>query len=145
MTIPRRSQLAGLVIGWLLVPSAALAQCPTDAPAHDVPYSCPASAPYLDFVGVCTPTPNEYFCGSSCTVCFCGSSFSQRTPCAGSPDAGPYDRHAMDSDCGISPRAPRAGGRVAAMLAGLLLATWLRRRSVRTARLAPEARSCPAR
>lgn len=59
----------------------ARAQCPPGAPAHDVPYTCTEAAPYLDHIGVCVVEDTGYRCGTSCTVCFCGSSFSLRTPC----------------------------------------------------------------
>jgi hypothetical protein len=110
----------------LAVPGAALAECPAGAPAHDVPYECTAAAPYLDYVGVCVPKDTGYYCGTRCTVCFCGSSFSLRTRCP-APDAGEPDVESRTSGCRATPARSSSHAALAgcALLAGL--ATWRRR------------------
>lgn len=79
--------------------SPARAQCPPGAPAHDVAYMCTEAQPYLDHIGVCVAENTGYRCGTGCTVCFCGSSFSLRTPCPAA-DAGMTTPPPCNSSCG---------------------------------------------
>lgn len=113
------------VLALVSLGSRARAQCPPGAPAHDVAYMCTEAQPYLDHIGVCVAENTGYRCGTSCTVCFCGSSFSLRTPCPAA-DAGMTTPPPCNSSCG--PCSGPSEGLVlpvAPLLA--LLAAWRRR------------------
>ncbi|MFO0714624.1 MAG: hypothetical protein U0353_32585 [Sandaracinus sp.] len=133
-SLPRTLAFVGIALSSLFGATAvARADCPPGAPAHDVAYMCRADAPYLDYVGVCTAENTGYYCGTSCTVCFCGASFSLRTPCpasdAGTPDAGGSSPPACTSSCG--PCAEGSAGAFVLPWAPLLAlgGAWRRRRA----------------
>ena len=122
-----------LVLALGSIRSPARADCPAGAPPHDVTYMCTAEAPYLDHIGVCVVEDTGYYCGTSCTVCFCGSSFSLRTPCpavdGGQADAGARPDEPCNNSCGPCSGAAAEG--VVLPLAPLLalLGGWGRRRA----------------
>lgn len=94
-----RAILPALAVALALVPAIGAAQCPAGVVARDVAYTCPPSAPNLDFAGVCVPESTGYVCGTSCTVCFCGNTFSSRLPCP-AQDSGPAPPYEPLPACG---------------------------------------------
>ena len=111
--------------------SAEAQECGIVGLPNNVAYSCPENAPYLDFVGVCTPENTGYRCSPGCTVCFCSNSFHSRSPCASVADSGPNPYHKEPGGCTIAHQRPQSAWRIVALGALFAASAWFRRRRKR--------------